>query len=189
MKKNSVMKCAFCSKKTCKARYKAGKGMFYSGLGFVKIRCPNEPKKDPYTQEIEKRREEIKNQPIKGIAENDKKVRRIIVVDDNITFAKTLGEFLTKQDKSQCIVYTNPLEALEHIEDDIADIFVTACEMWNMDGFELAEMVLKKRPNIRVVVMSSRGTKYLGKIYKKTEIYEKIDLVYKGDFEFFNNLI
>ena len=41
------LKCAFCPRWSCHARYKIGNRTYYSYIGFVRTKCPKKQDKDP----------------------------------------------------------------------------------------------------------------------------------------------
>ena len=48
MKFFKILKCVFCPKFSCHARYQIGNRTYYSYLGFVRTKCPKKLKNDPF---------------------------------------------------------------------------------------------------------------------------------------------
>ena len=188
----SIIKCAFCFRRSCPKRYQVGNRTYYSHLGFVRTECPKKLGKHSYLTMDEMKEKALKKELERKKAneqqEKGGQVKKIVLVDDNSQYANAMAEFIEKPEKQECIVFTNPAEALNHIENNHVDILLTDYQMPNMNGCELAKRVLKKKSDIRIVIMSGYDNSYIKKICNEYGIDEKVEIIGKGNYEIFTTL-
>ena len=116
-------------------------------------------------------------------------MKKILVVDYSLNYAETLKNFLAASDNVECTAYTFPYAALRHITNDRdVDVVIAEYQMPAMNGFELADKVLKLNPDIRMIVMNIKGLEFLRKRRKEYKVCGKVELVAKNDVDFFVSL-
>jgi putative two-component system response regulator len=79
---------------------------------------------------------------------------RVVIAEDNNDLNKSLGDLLSQEGYS-CSNHTDPLTALEDIDENDYDVLLTDLKMPGLDGIELAEKVLQLRPDMRVIIMTA----------------------------------
>jgi len=80
--------------------------------------------------------------------------RRVIVVDDSGVFGFTLSlEFRNNGWNVYCC--GNAEDALKQLEDNDYDLILSDVFMPGMRGDEMAELILRRRPDSRIILMSS----------------------------------
>lgn len=80
---------------------------------------------------------------------------RVVVVDDDPEVLKSLGAFLkSRRLKTEC--YDHPAAVLSKLQNkkDYCDVLITDYAMPSMNGLELAEIVRKLNPDIRLILIS-----------------------------------
>ena len=105
-------------------------------------------------------------------------MKKIIVVDDYKDFADVVREYIESKTKQKCIAFYDSVEALKNInnEKDI-DVLVTDYQMPKMDGFELAKEVIRKFPNMKIVIWSGHGRITLEEIKRKHNLGDEIKVL------------
>ncbi len=78
---------------------------------------------------------------------------KILLLDDEMIVGKRLEPALAKCGYD-VEFFSNPLMALERIEQKEFDILVADIYMDEMDGFQVIEKVLGKYPNIKIIVIT-----------------------------------
>ena len=103
-------------------------------------------------------------------------MKKIVLVDDYLDFAKEIKNLIEWCNNIKCIAFSDPREALEYITSnpDI-DYVITDYEMPYMNGFELAQKILLKCPNIKI-------------IREEYNLNGKVNVMEKTDIEFYTNL-
>lgn len=61
------LKCAFCPRWSCPARYKIGDRHYYSHLGFVSTQCPKKLGKVPFYSYLERENDKITEERLKEV--------------------------------------------------------------------------------------------------------------------------
>ncbi len=110
-------------------------------------------------------------------------MKKIVIVDDNKEFLKTLKKFIEMQESFECAAFQNPNEALRYVlnEKEIYAV-ISDYEMPQMNGFELAKKILDSISIERIIIISGHDTMYLKNISSKFNIYEnKIKFLCKSD--------
>ncbi len=116
-------------------------------------------------------------------------MKKIIVVDYSLNYAETLKDFLAASENVDCRSFTYPYAVLRQITNDRnVDIVIAEYQMPEMNGFELADKILKLNPNIRMVVMNNKGVEFLRKRRKENKVCGKVELIAKNDVDFFASL-
>ncbi|MCL7487599.1 MAG: response regulator [Desulfobulbaceae bacterium] len=85
------------------------------------------------------------------------KEMKVLLVDDEETFVKTLSERLNMRDMKSDSVF-NGEQALDFVDDNEPDVMVLDLKMPGIDGMEVLRQVKKKYPNIRVIILTGHGT-------------------------------
>ena len=82
---------------------------------------------------------------------------KLLLVDDEGEFVKTLAERLKMRDLRSDIVLDGE-EALSYVEDHEPDVMVLDLKMPGIDGMEVLRQVRKAYPNIQVIILTGHGT-------------------------------
>lgn len=88
--------------------------------------------------------------------QENKKIK-VLLVDDEETFARTLSERLETRDVVADAVFSGK-QALKTIEGDEPDVMVLDLKMPGLDGMEVLERVKKSYPNIQTIILSGHGS-------------------------------
>lgn len=90
-----------------------------------------------------------------------KKVKRILIVEDEKTLALTLYEVLfTASGDFEVVVCERAEDAVEKIKDKDFDLLITDLKLPGvMDGLELIRKVRKEKPSTKVILMTAYGTR------------------------------
>ena len=116
-------------------------------------------------------------------------MKKIIVVDYSLNYAETLKDFLAASENVECTAFTYPYAVLRQITNDRnVDIVIAEYQMPEMNGFELADKILKLNPDIRMIVMNNKGLDYLRKRRKENKVCGRVELIAKNDVDFFESL-
>ncbi len=98
--------------------------------------------------------EELIENALKGQTEAaGQSPRRVMIVDDDDAFRKSLSEMLSAHDFLTLSV-SNAEEALKELEYDDVDIVVTDVRMPGMDGIALTKEVKQRHPDLPVVLIT-----------------------------------
>jgi DNA-binding NarL/FixJ family response regulator len=117
-------------------------------------------------------------------------MKKIIVVDYSLNYAETLKNFLAASENVECMAFTYPYAVLRQITNDRnVDVVIAEYQMPDMNGFEFADKVLKLNPDIRMIVMNSKGIEFLRKRRKENKVCGKVELIAKNDIDFFARLV
>ena len=116
-------------------------------------------------------------------------MKKIIVVDYSLNYAETLKDFLAASENVECTAFTYPYAVLRQITNDRnVDIVIAEYQMPEMNGFELADKILKLNPDIRMIVMNNKGLDYLRKRRKENKVCGRVELIAKNEVDFFESL-
>lgn len=82
---------------------------------------------------------------------------KVLLVDDERKFAKTLSDRLIMRDLGASVAYDGP-SALEMIEREKPEVMVLDLKMPGMDGIEVLKIVREKHPEIAVIILTGHGS-------------------------------
>jgi len=82
---------------------------------------------------------------------------KIVIIDDEINMCKILEKILHEQGY-EVVSFTNPVEGIEHIKNDIPDVVLTDIKMPEMNGFDVLRKVKEVDKNIEVIILTAYGT-------------------------------
>lgn len=117
-------------------------------------------------------------------------MKKIVVVDDNKSFAELERMLIEEYNDAKCMLFVNSTEAYEYIaREKSIDILVTDYEMPCMNGFELAAKVLIKKPDIRIIIVSGHDERYLQSVKKQYNLDNKIEVICKSNISFLKSLV
>jgi CheY-like chemotaxis protein len=89
------------------------------------------------------------------LSHDPQQYKRILVVDDNSDVGFTLRIGLESDPTMQVYSYDNPVTALLEFKPNFYDLLLIDVNMPIMDGFQLAQKLLRKDLNVRVCFMTS----------------------------------
>ena len=87
-----------------------------------------------------------------------KRKMKVLLVDDEEEFVKTLAERLEMRDLGSDTVYDGE-GALSYVENQEPDVMVLDLKMPGIDGMEVIRKVKKAYPDIEVIMLTGHGTK------------------------------
>lgn len=106
---------------------------------------------------------------------------KIIIVDDHSTTLDGIKKIVEKVDFVEITgTASSGKEALEIIENEQPDILITDIEMSDTDGIELSEIVKKKYPNTKIIIVTLHSERWIISKLLKQDI-ESIILKSKTD--------
>jgi DNA-binding NtrC family response regulator len=82
---------------------------------------------------------------------------RLLLVDDEEEFVKTLSERLEMRNIKPDAVYDGD-QALSFVKDNEPDVIVLDLRMPGIDGIEVLKRVKKAHPDIQVIILTGHGT-------------------------------
>ncbi len=82
---------------------------------------------------------------------------KIVIIDDEINMCKILEKIL-RDENYDVISFTNPIEGIEHIKNDIPDVVLTDIKMPELNGIEVLKQVKEIDKNIEVIILTAYGT-------------------------------
>ncbi|MCK5228456.1 MAG: response regulator [Desulfobulbaceae bacterium] len=85
------------------------------------------------------------------------KEMKVLLVDDEETFVKTLSERLEMRDMKSDTVFGGQ-EALHFVDDNEPDVMVLDLKMPGIDGMEVLRRIKKRYPRIQVIILTGHGT-------------------------------
>jgi DNA-binding NtrC family response regulator len=131
--------------------------------------------------------------------ENKMKKIKLLLVDDEEDFVKTLSQRMEKRDQESNIALSGE-QALKLIDDDEPDVMVLDLKMPGIDGMEVLRRVKKAYPDVQVIILTGHGSEkieeearrlgafeYLKKPTKIDTIMSKIKLAFKEKTERFRD--
>ncbi len=81
----------------------------------------------------------------------------VVIIDDEREILSSIERFLNRGDKYHVKTYENPVTALSSISID-TDIVLLDVMMPQMNGLDLLPKLIKKIPNIKVIIMTAYST-------------------------------
>ncbi len=88
---------------------------------------------------------------------------KVAVVDDEAEILSMINRFLSRSNKYNVTTYSNPIEAVESI-DESYDVVLMDIMMPQMNGLDALEKIIEKNPNQKVIMMTAYST--LDKVLK-----------------------
>lgn len=82
---------------------------------------------------------------------------RVLLVDDEREFVKTLSERLLLRDLGSAVVYDGE-SALDVVQDDEPEVMILDLKMPGIDGIEVLRRVKSNRPGIEVIILTGHGS-------------------------------
>lgn len=82
---------------------------------------------------------------------------KLLLVDDERTFAQTLSERLNLRDIGSLVAYDGE-SALNLIKEDEPDVMILDLKMPGIDGIEVLKRVKETNPHIEVIILTGQGT-------------------------------
>ena len=82
---------------------------------------------------------------------------KVLLVDDEREFVKTLSERLMLRDLGSAVVYDGET-ALDIVKDDEPEVMILDLKMPGIDGIEVLRQVKGSRPNIEVIILTGHGS-------------------------------
>ena len=120
---------------------------------------------------------------------------KILLVDDEEEFVKSLSERLQLRDMSSDIAF-NGEAALELVTNETPDVMVLDLRMPGIDGLEVLKRVKQKYPEVQVIILTGHGTEkdeavarklgafaYLRKPVNLDELIAKLKKAFKATVE------
>lgn len=120
---------------------------------------------------------------------------KILLVDDEEDFVKTLSERIKMRDLGSDIAL-NGEQALKLVDNEVPDVMVLDLKMPGIDGMEVLRRVKKAYPNVQVIILTGHGSEkdekdarrlgafeYLQKPVDIDKLVQYIHRAYKNKFE------
>ncbi|MFH1216898.1 MAG: response regulator [Pseudomonadota bacterium] len=85
------------------------------------------------------------------------KEMKVLLVDDEETFVKTLSERLNMRDMKSDTAFGGE-QALNFVDNNEPDVMVLDLKMPGIDGMEVLRRIKKKYPRIQVIILTGHGT-------------------------------
>jgi len=82
---------------------------------------------------------------------------KLLLVDDEREFVKTLSERLLMRDVSSAVAYDGE-SALEILNDDEPDVIILDLKMPGIDGYEVLKKTKQKSPDTEVIILTGHGS-------------------------------
>ena len=82
---------------------------------------------------------------------------KILLVDDEEEFVKTLSERIQMRDLGTDIALDGE-KALQIVDDEVPDVMVLDLKMPGMDGMEVLRRVKKAYPQVQVIILTGHGS-------------------------------
>ncbi|HYO05444.1 MAG TPA: hybrid sensor histidine kinase/response regulator [Phototrophicaceae bacterium] len=98
--------------------------------------------------------------PVLTQSQRNSEIKKILVVDDNPSFALSLKNTFETDDKYIVDIYGNPETMLQKFVSGYYDFVILTIEMSEINGFDLSQQLRKKDDRMQVIFMTSGGTNY-----------------------------
>ncbi len=85
------------------------------------------------------------------------KEMKVLLVDDEETFVRTLSERLNMRELKADTVYDGQ-QAIQFVDEEEPDVMVLDLKMPGIDGMEVLRRVKKRYPGIQVIILTGHGT-------------------------------
>ena len=123
------------------------------------------------------------------------KEMKILLVDDEEEFVKTLSERIEMRDVKSDVAL-NGEEALKAMDEDLPDVMVLDLKMPGIDGLEVLRRTKKAYPGVQIIMLTGHGSEkdekearrlgvfeYLQKPVEFEKLMRTITKAYKNKFE------
>jgi len=80
---------------------------------------------------------------------------KIAIVDDEVPILQMLENYFSRNDKYSVVSYSNPLEMLASMKDNLYDIVLLDIMMPQLDGIETLRQIKQTREATRVIMMTA----------------------------------
>jgi len=123
------------------------------------------------------------------------KEMRVLLVDDEEEFVKSLSERMKMRDLESDVALTGE-QALKSMDEDLPDVMVLDLKMPGMDGMEVLRRAKKAYPNVQIIMLTGHGSdkdeqearrlgvfEYLQKPVAIEKLMKTIAEAYKSKFE------
>ncbi len=108
-------------------------------------------------------------------------MKRVLIVDDEEDILLGLSRYLKKHGY-EVIGETSPKKALELLSVEPTDILITDIKMDEMSGLDLIVEARKKNPDIKIIVMTARGSDEIERITFEKGAVEYIEKPFDMDY-------
>ncbi len=108
-------------------------------------------------------------------------MKRVLIVDDEEDILLGLSRYL-KRHGYDVITETSPRRAIEVLSTEPADILITDIKMDELSGLDLIEEAKKRNKDIRVIVMTARGSDELERLAIEKGAVEYIEKPFDIDY-------
>ena len=98
--------------------------------------------------------------PVLTQSQRNNNMRKILVVDNNPTFALSLKNTFETNDKYMVDIQDNPMTMLQKFVSGYYDFVILNFEMSEINGFDLSQRLRKRDDRVHVIFMTSGGTNY-----------------------------
>ena len=98
--------------------------------------------------------------PVLTQSQRNNNMRKILVVDNNPTFALSLKNTFETNDKYMVDIQDNPMTMLQKFVSGYYDFVILNIEMSEINGFDLSQRLRKRDDRVQVIFMTSGGTNY-----------------------------
>ncbi len=125
----------------------------------------------------------------------DKENIKILLVDDEEEFVKTLSERIKMRELGTNIAHDGE-QALELVDNEVPDVMVLDLRMPGIDGMEVLKRVKKAYPDVQVIILTGHGSEkdeeearrlgafeYLQKPVEVDTLVQKIQRAYRQKIE------
>lgn len=87
-----------------------------------------------------------------------KKMKKIIIIDDEINIATVLQKFLARNKNYEVETYIDPQTAVNDIKNNTIDLVMLDVMMPTLNGFEVLKMIKERSPITKVILMTAYST-------------------------------
>jgi DNA-binding NtrC family response regulator len=96
---------------------------------------------------------------------------KVLLVDDEVDFVKTLAQRLKMRDLKADTVHDGE-QAMSFVKEQEPDVMVLDLRMPGMDGMEVLRQIKKAYPNTQVIILSAHGTEKEKEEAEKLGVYD-----------------
>ncbi len=106
-------------------------------------------------------------------------MKNILLIDDDLSLLKTLGEELSSYEAWNILTAENGKQGADIIATYPVDLVVTDLNMPEMDGYELLALIREKWPTMPVIVMTADDSNEAGQRLRSLGIEHFISKPYR----------